>query len=73
MRILPPTRDREMQKARTGVITDLAGRNPANVKLRPGGRVALEWARLSVEPGQSEAAGPAVNTNIESDRGNENG
>jgi CRISPR-associated protein Csm1 len=46
-RVLPATRDREQQRARTALIADLAGRNPAHVKLRPGGRVALEWARLS--------------------------
>jgi CRISPR-associated protein Csm1 len=46
-RILPAVRDREGQKARTGVITGFVGRNPANVKLRPSGRVALEWARLA--------------------------
>jgi CRISPR-associated protein Csm1 len=48
-RVLPATRDREQQKARTALIADLAGKNPAHVKLRPGGRVALEWARLSTE------------------------
>ena len=48
-RILPTSRDREFQKARTAVIADLAGKNPAHVKLRPSGRVALEWARLSIE------------------------
>ncbi len=48
-RILPVSRDREFQKARTAVIADLAGKNPAHVKLRPSGRVALEWARLSIE------------------------
>jgi CRISPR-associated protein Csm1 len=48
-RILPQSRDREFQKARAEVIADLAGKNPAHVKLRPSGRVALEWARLSIE------------------------
>jgi CRISPR-associated protein Csm1 len=48
-RILPQSRDREFQKARAEVIADLAGKNPAHVKLRPSGRVALEWARLSNE------------------------
>lgn len=57
-RVLPPTRDRELQKARASLIADLAGKNPAHVKLRPGGRVALEWARLS--------------TRTEEDRGTEN-
>lgn len=48
-RILPTSRDRDFQKARAEVIADLAGKNPAHVKLRPSGRVALEWARLSIE------------------------
>lgn len=48
-RILPTSRDRDFQKARNSVITDLVGKNPANVKLRPSGRVALEWARLATE------------------------
>lgn len=48
-RILGSSRSREYQKARAGLVTDLAGKNPANLKLRPSGRVALEWARLSTE------------------------
>jgi CRISPR-associated protein Csm1 len=44
---------RDFQKARAGLIADLVGKNPANLKLRPSGRVALEWARLSTE-GPSE-------------------
>lgn len=39
----------EFQKARTGLIADLIGRSAVTVKLRPAGRVALEWARLSAE------------------------
>ena len=46
-RILPAVRDREGQKVRAEIIAGFVGRNPANVKLRPSGRVALEWARLS--------------------------
>jgi CRISPR-associated protein Csm1 len=42
-------RARDFQKARTGLIADLVGKNPSNIKLRPSGRVALEWARLSTE------------------------
>jgi CRISPR-associated protein Csm1 len=38
----------EYQKARTTLIADLIGRSAITVKLRPAGRVALEWARLSV-------------------------
>jgi CRISPR-associated protein Csm1 len=39
----------DFQKARTGLIADLIGRSAVTVKLRPAGRVALEWARLSAE------------------------
>ncbi len=48
-RILGTSRSREYQKARASLVTDLAGRNPSNLKLRPSGRVALEWARLAVD------------------------
>jgi len=48
-RILGSSRARDFQKARAGLIADLVGKNPANIKLRPSGRVALEWARLSTE------------------------
>ncbi|MEP6962695.1 MAG: hypothetical protein ABI995_11500, partial [Acidobacteriota bacterium] len=37
----------DFQKARAAVIADLIGRSAITVKLRPAGRVALEWARLS--------------------------
>ena len=40
-------RVRDFQKARNSLVADLVGRNPAHLKLRPSGRVALEWARLS--------------------------
>src|ERR1700678_1514923 len=53
LRILGSSRSRDFQKARAGLIADLVGKNPANLKLRPSGRVALEWARLSTE-GPSE-------------------
>ncbi len=39
----------EFQKARTSLIADLIGRSAVTVKLRPAGRVALEWARVSSE------------------------
>jgi CRISPR-associated protein Csm1 len=48
-RILSGTRDREFQKLRTHLITELVGRRSAEVKLRPAGLVALEWARLVTE------------------------
>jgi CRISPR-associated protein Csm1 len=53
LRILGASRSRDFQKARASLIADLVGKNPANLKLRPSGRVALEWARLSTE-GPSE-------------------
>jgi CRISPR-associated protein Csm1 len=49
LRILGTSRSRDFQKARASLIADLVGKNPANIKLRPSGRVALEWARLSTE------------------------
>jgi CRISPR-associated protein Csm1 len=39
----------DYQKTRTALIADLIGRSAVTVKLRPAGRVALEWARLSAE------------------------
>jgi CRISPR-associated protein Csm1 len=54
LRILGSSRSRDFQKARASLIADLVGKNPANLKLRPSGRVALEWARLSTE-GPSES------------------
>jgi CRISPR-associated protein Csm1 len=48
-RILSGTRDREFQKLRTHLIGEMAGRRSAEVKLRPAGLVALEWARLITE------------------------
>jgi CRISPR-associated protein Csm1 len=49
LRILGGSRARDFQRARASLIADLVGKNPANIKLRPSGRVALEWARLSTE------------------------
>lgn len=44
----PQRRERqEFQKARAALTADLIGRSAITVKLRPAGRVALEWARLS--------------------------
>ena len=51
-RVLAPAREireREFQKARAALIADLIGRSGGYLKLRPSGRVALEWARLSTE------------------------
>jgi len=43
------SRNKEFQRLRTELITDFTGRNAAQVRLRPAGRVALEWARLETE------------------------
>jgi CRISPR-associated protein Csm1 len=48
-RILAGTRDRDFQKLRAHLISEAAGRRSAEVKLRPAGLVALEWARLVSE------------------------
>ena len=45
-RVLTGPRDREFQKDRTALLGDLIGRGGAQRKLRPSGRVALEWAML---------------------------
>jgi CRISPR-associated protein Csm1 len=48
-RTRPAAQRADFQKARTSLIADLIGRSAVTVKLRPAGRVALEWARLSAE------------------------
>ncbi|HUP02593.1 MAG TPA: hypothetical protein VMU19_01310 [Bryobacteraceae bacterium] len=48
-RILSGARDREFQKLRNHLITEMMGRRSSQVKLRPAGLVALEWARLVTE------------------------
>ena len=48
-RILSGTRDREFQKLRTHLTNEIVGRKSTEVKLRPAGLVALEWARLTTE------------------------
>ncbi len=42
-------RDREYQRLRSRLVADLIGKSAAQAKLRPGGRVALEWAKLLSE------------------------
>jgi CRISPR-associated protein Csm1 len=44
-------RDREFQKVRAALVTDLIGKSAAHLKLRPAGRVALEWANRLVSKG----------------------
>lgn len=48
-RVLENRGRRDFQKLRAAIVADLIGKNPTNVKLRPSGRVALEWARLFTE------------------------
>jgi CRISPR-associated protein Csm1 len=48
-RVLAGTRDREHQKLRAHLSNEMMGRGAAQVKLRPAGLVALEWARLFTE------------------------
>lgn len=48
-RALPVTRDRELERLRSSLIVELIGKNAAHAKLRPAGRVALEWAKLLTE------------------------
>lgn len=48
-RVLGTTRDRELLKLRNSLMSEFVGKNMAQVKLRPSGRVALEWATLLTE------------------------
>ncbi|MGD0500841.1 MAG: hypothetical protein ABSC23_20700 [Bryobacteraceae bacterium] len=48
-RILSGTRDREFHKLRSHLISEMTGRRSAEVRLRPAGLAALEWARLTIE------------------------
>jgi CRISPR-associated protein Csm1 len=44
-----PSRSREFQKARKSLLEEFLNRRQASVKLKPSGRVALDWARLAHE------------------------
>jgi CRISPR-associated protein Csm1 len=48
-RVIPTARRRDLNQLRTSLITNLIGKKTANLKLRPSGRVGLEWARLATE------------------------
>jgi CRISPR-associated protein Csm1 len=48
-RIIPASKQRDLTQLRNSLITNLVGTNTANAKLRPSGRVGLEWARLATE------------------------
>jgi CRISPR-associated protein Csm1 len=47
--ILGSARDREFQKQKTHLIGEIVGRSTTQVKLRPAGLVALQWASLLSE------------------------
>ena len=46
-RVIPQLRNKEQNNVRAAVITNLAGKRTAGLKLRPSARVGLEWARLT--------------------------
>ncbi len=48
-RLLAGARDRESQKLRAHLSNEMMGKSAAQVKLRPAGLVALEWARVFTE------------------------
>jgi len=48
-RLLTGARDRESQKLRAHLSSEMMGKSAAQVRLRPAGLVALEWARLFTE------------------------
>ncbi len=45
--VIPQARGRELNNVRNAVISNLVGKKTAGLKLRPSGRVGLEWARLA--------------------------
>jgi CRISPR-associated protein Csm1 len=45
--VIPQGRGKEVNNVRAAVITNLAGKRTAGLKLRPSARVGLEWARLA--------------------------
>jgi CRISPR-associated protein Csm1 len=55
-RVLGAHKDREVQRLQKALITDIVGKNAAQVKLRPAGLVAVEWARM-LQPRAADARG----------------
>jgi CRISPR-associated protein Csm1 len=45
--VIPQERGKELNNVRNAVIVNLIGKRTAGLKLRPSGRVGLEWARLA--------------------------
>jgi CRISPR-associated protein Csm1 len=50
-RVIPQSRGKEVNNVRIAVINSLIGKRTNAVKLRPSGRVGLEWARLATSEG----------------------
>jgi hypothetical protein len=46
-RVIPQSRGKELNNLRSSVIASLIGKRTTALKLRPSGRVGLEWARLA--------------------------
>jgi len=46
-RVIPQSRGKELNNLRNNVIASLIGKRTSALKLRPSGRVGLEWARLA--------------------------
>ncbi len=46
-RVIPQSRGKELNNLRNNVIASLIGKRTNSLKLRPSGRVGLEWARLA--------------------------
>ena len=44
--VLGTSRNKDFQRLRSELISDFTGKKAAQVRLRPQGRVALEWTRL---------------------------
>jgi hypothetical protein len=44
--VLGASRNKDFQRLRSELISDFTGKKAAQVRLRPQGRVALEWTRL---------------------------
>jgi CRISPR-associated protein Csm1 len=49
--VIPQSRGKEVNNVRNAVINSLIGKRTNAVKLRPSGRVGLEWARLATGEG----------------------
>ncbi len=45
--VIPQARGKELNNVRNSVISSLIGKRTASLKLRPSGRIGLEWARLA--------------------------